>query len=253
MGKPLIYPTIKEPQELKEFGSFKHSNFAHRILNRLTTTTRFLNAAVHGTQREKEAIFSIIHKAHTRVKGENYSADDPELHKWTAANLFAALVVVHEAFFGKLPRAKQEALYKEAAMYGTSLRMPPELWPATLDEFWQYWHRQIETLTVTDWARSLCRDLLWPRKIPLYLWPAVPVGRLLTIHWLPERLQREYGLPRPGPWSNAFYYSAVAGTALIYPHLPRTLRTLPSKMYMKDMKSAVKRIEATGTWHNKKD
>lgn len=156
-------------------------------------------------------------------------------------------MVIHETFFDKLPRAKQEALYQEAAVYGTSLRMPPELWPATLDEFWQYWHRQIETLVVTDWARSLCQDLLWPREIPLYLRPGVPLGRLLTIYWLPERLQR------PGPWSNAFYHFAVAGTALIYPHLPRELRTLPTKMHFKDMRKAVKRIEATGTWYGKKD
>ena len=96
LGKPIIYPTIKEPQELKEFvddaicltggqfailyqfphaalaeSSFKHSNFAHRILNRLTTTTRLLSAAVYGTQREKEAIFSIIHKAHGKFPPES--------------------------------------------------------------------------------------------------------------------------------------------------------------------------------------
>lgn len=88
-GKPHIFKTIAEPHELKNYvddaiyltggqfailcqfahpglaeGSYKHSNFAYRILNRLQTTARFLNAAVYGTQEEKEAIFSVIHNAH---------------------------------------------------------------------------------------------------------------------------------------------------------------------------------------------
>lgn len=81
LAKPHIYRTIKEPRELRELaddaiyltggqfailcqfahpalaeGSFKLLNFANRILNRLTTTARFLNAAVYGTQQEKDAI-----------------------------------------------------------------------------------------------------------------------------------------------------------------------------------------------------
>lgn len=87
--KPHIFDSLVEPNELKKFmddaiyltggqfaiicqfahpglaeGSYKHSNFAYRILNRLQTTARFLNAAVLGTQEEKEAIFSVIHKKH---------------------------------------------------------------------------------------------------------------------------------------------------------------------------------------------
>lgn len=104
--KPHIFDTIEEPVELRKFvddaifltggqfaiicqfakpglaeGSYKHSNFAYRILNRLQTTARFLNAAVIGDQHEKEAIFSVIHRAHADVRGDNYSADDPELRK----------------------------------------------------------------------------------------------------------------------------------------------------------------------------
>jgi hypothetical protein len=42
---------------------------------------------------------------------------------------------VHEAFFGKLSRMKMESICKESATYGTSLCMPPEMWPATLNYF----------------------------------------------------------------------------------------------------------------------
>lgn len=83
-------------------GTTAHSNFASRLLNRLQTTARFLNAAVYGTQAAKEAIFSVIHQRHSTVKGPGYDADDAELHKWTAATLFMSLIVVHETFFWEI-------------------------------------------------------------------------------------------------------------------------------------------------------
>ncbi|KAI1814567.1 hypothetical protein GGS20DRAFT_403689 [Poronia punctata] len=274
--KPHIFETIAEPIELRKMttdaifllggqfailcqfahpglaeGSYKHSNFAYRIMNRLQTTARFLNAAVFGTEEEKQAIFGIIHAAHSEVKGENYYADDPELHKWTAATLFVSLIVVHEAFFGKVSTERQEILFKESAVYGTSLRMPPEMWPATLEDFWKYWNHNIETLEVTDWARSLCRDLLWPKKMPLLLKPQMPIARLLTMHWLPERFQREYGL-KITPLNSAMFHFIVGYVALVYPYLPKRLRTYPSRWYMKDMKKAVKRVQETGTWSKPK-
>lgn len=191
--KPNIHPTIAEPDKLKELvdesiyllggqfailcqfahpglaeGSYKHSNFAYRIMNRLQTTARFLNAAVFGTLEEKQAIFSVIHAAHADVKGENYYADDPELHKWTAATLFVSLIVVHETFFGKMESKRVEQLYQESAVYGTSLRMHPAMWPATLSEFWEYWNHNLETLQITDWAKSLAKDLMYPKNMPLW-------------------------------------------------------------------------------------
>lgn len=229
----------------------EHSNFASRMLNRLQTTARFLNASVYGTQAEKDAIFSVIHRSHSVVKGEDYFADDPELHKWTAATLFMSLVVVHEAFFGKLSQEKLDALFLESGVYGTSLRMPPEMWPKTYDEFMVYWNHNIATLEITEWAKSLSKNLLWPKHIPLWLKPMGPTARLLTIQWLPERMQREYGL-KTGGLRLPMYHFLVGYVALVYPRLPWKVRRFPSKMYMKDMRKAVKRVEETGTWKRPK-
>lgn len=270
--RPHIFETIEEPVELRKVtidaiyltggqfailcqfahpalaeGSYKHSNFAYRVLNRLQTTARFLVAAVQGTQEEKEAIFSIIHRKHAEVKGDTYDADDPELHKWTAATLFVSLVIVHETFFGKVSKARQEQWFREAGVYGTSLRMPPEMWPATLDDFWVYWQHNIETLQVTDWARSLARDLLWPKAMPLWLRPTLPLARLFTTHWLPERLQREFNLV-PSPFSTAMYHLSAGYTALVWPYIPKRLRYMPSKFYLEDMKKSVEMIKKTGDW-----
>ncbi|KAK2783141.1 hypothetical protein FQN53_009330 [Emmonsiellopsis sp. PD_33] len=61
-------------------------------------------------------------------KAKATSQTTPELHKWTAATLFMALI-------GEVWLEKQEALLKETAIYATSLRRPPEMWPKTLDDF----------------------------------------------------------------------------------------------------------------------
>lgn len=269
---PQVCPTLYEPTELATYaddaiyllggqfailcqfahpslaaGTYHHSNFASRLLDRLKTTSRFLNVAVLGSPEEKAAIFSVIHQKHSVVRGEGYTADDPELHKWTAATLFMAFVVVHEALFGKISTAKLDTMYKEAAVYGTSLRMPGDMWPKTLDEFMVYWNTQIETLKITDHARSLCKDLMWPKKIPLIFKPIIPFARLLTIYWLPERLTREYGF-KTSSTRLAMYHFTAGYLALVYPMVPKRIKSYPSRYYRKDLKKAVKQIQEKGTW-----
>ncbi|GFF30269.1 hypothetical protein IFM58399_02528 [Aspergillus lentulus] len=267
-----IYDTIANPTNLRTFltediyllggqfailcqfahpalakGSYNHSSFATRIPNRLQNTARFINAAVFGTQQDKAAIFSIIHRYHARVKAEDYDANDPELHKWTAATLFVAIVVVHETFFGELPRDKMEALYRESAVFGTSLRMPPEMWPATLDKFWEYWNHNIKTLEVTDMARKLSRDLLYPVHLPMWMRVMAPLSRLLTIHFLPERLAKEYDL-QPTVLSLIQFQATVGVMRIAYPSIPQHLRQILHRQYMEDFRKAVDRIKQTGHW-----
>ncbi|KAL1956886.1 hypothetical protein VTO42DRAFT_6734 [Malbranchea cinnamomea] len=230
-------------------GSAEHSDFAVRILNRLKTTSRYLVAAVYGTPEEKAAITSVIHKAHSVVKKENkYSADDPELHKWTAATLFVSMLKVHETFLGKLPDDLVEKLYKESAIFGTCLRMPPEMWPATLDDFWEYWNHNIETLEITHWAKDLGRSLMYPINIPWYLRPALPTARLLTAAWLPERIRVAYGfLPDPAK-HRMLLKSTIAAISTAYRLTPVYVRSIPHRYYKKNMAKAVRRIQETGSW-----
>ncbi|OAA66092.1 hypothetical protein ISF_03930 [Cordyceps fumosorosea ARSEF 2679] len=270
--KPHIYETIEEPTLLRELllddiyvlggqfailcqwahpglaiGTYKRSNFASRVANRLKTTLRFMNAAVYGTREQQEAIFSVVHRYHAPVRGENYDANDPELHKWTAATLFVAFVVIHDLVFGPLPRAAQERLFKQSAVYGTSLRMPAEMWPETLDDFWAYWDHNIATLKVTDEARSLARDLLWPVNLPLGLTALSPLARLVTANVLPERLAREYEL-EPSAASRALFGTVAYGMATVYPMLPLSIRQSKHAGSMGDLERAVQRIKETGHW-----
>jgi uncharacterized protein (DUF2236 family) len=224
-------------------GSIEHSDFASRILHRLKTTARFLSAAVYGTEEEKKAIFGVIHRKHATVKSEDYFADDPELHKWTAATLFMSLIVVHRAIWGAVPRAKEEQLFRESAVYATSLRMPPDMWPKTLDDFYVYWNDGLANLPITHWAKELAGYLMYPR-VPLWLKPMTPMTRMVTSHWLPERLRVAYGLTD----HKKTYKFTITVIKYSYRATPRVVRCFPHGFYLRDMQRSAKRIQQTGTW-----
>ena len=171
----------------------------------------------------------IIHRKHATVKGggedprfEKYFADDPELHKWTAATLFMSLIVVHKAIFGPIGRAKEEQLFKETAIYATSLRMPPEMWPQTLDDFYVYWNDGIANLPITPWAKTLCHQLMYPKYMPLFLHVSMPLARLLTFHWLPERLRNEYGFSETKMRRRAYGFW-IAYFRIVYKAIPKEI------------------------------
>ncbi|KAJ0420212.1 hypothetical protein BJY00DRAFT_284495 [Aspergillus carlsbadensis] len=232
-------------------GSYNHSQFAYRFQQRLQRTACFLNVAVNGSDDEKRAMFAVVHKYHSRVKGDGYTADDPELHKWTAATLFVAIVRVRETFVGKMSHDEMEGLFRECAIFGTSLRMPPEMWPTTLDEFWAYWDYSIATLTISDQARSLARGMLYPpMPLPMSVAWVVPVVRTLTVNWLPDRLAREYNV-QPTLANRAAYVGIVSWVKTVYPFVPLGLRGRLARENLEDGRRAVVKIQETGHWSTK--
>lgn len=275
---PPIHETIREPVLLRQLlkdeiymlggpfailcqfahpgiarGTWLHSRFASRIPERLRNTQRFLNAAVFGTPDEKRAIFSVIHRHHKNVKGDGYDANDPHAHKWTAATLFVAFVVVQRAFYGGFNRQQMGALYKETAVWGTSLQMPPDMWPATLDDFWAYWDHEMETLEVTDMAKTLAHSLLYPANVPLWAKAgAFPVARVLTTYFLPTRLAAAYGLEQTTlNWLQ--YQAAVNIVKVVWPLVPGFVRGAGHEFCLKDMRESAERIRRTGHWSYKSD
>lgn len=270
--RPVIYKTIQEPVILRELlandvfllggqfailcqwahpglakGSLSRSNFASRIPGRLRNTARFVNAALYGTQEEKEAIFSVIHRYHASVHGPGYDANDPELHKWTAATLFVSMVLVYEIIMGEMPIDVMTTMFKESAIWGTSLRMAPEMWPDTLDEFWEYWNYNIATLKITDEARQLCQALLYPSNLPLYFHAMLPMSRLITSNILPARLAKEYSL-EPSPSSKALFQVVTYGLSTGFYWLPESVRQFRHRYYLDDLKKAAAKIRDTGHW-----
>ncbi|KAH8881399.1 hypothetical protein GQ53DRAFT_888444 [Thozetella sp. PMI_491] len=221
-------------------GVNEHSNFAYRVQDRLRTTLTYVYCMGFGTPNEKRAIVEMIHKAHapvtgTLADGTTYKADDPDLQLWVAATLYATGLDVYQRVFGPVPEAEADQMYREYSIVASSLKVPPEMWPRTRADFWEYWDRMIATLEITDHARSVARDLLSLKNAPLKFRVLMPFVRLTTVEWMPERIREGYGL-KVSRRKHAFYKVNEALVRAIYPALPMKLRTYPVKHYLADMR-----------------
>ena len=212
-----------------------HSNFAYRPIDRLRTTMTYVYTIAFGSEDERRAVIAMTNKAHEVVKGRGYDADDPGLQMWVAATLYAAGVDIYEKVLGPVEEGKAEKIYQEYSVLATALRVPPGMWPADRRAFWEYWDRSIESFEVTEDARQVARDLMWPKKGPLWMKAGMPAVRVLTCEWLPPRLREAYGL-KSTKRNRAMYKFLMGMTKGVYPLMPMGLRTFPMKFYLKDMR-----------------
>jgi len=95
-------------------------------------------------------------------------------------------------------------------------------------------------LEISDDAKRICRDLMYSRSLPWYLRAVLPVSRLVTAGLLPERLREEYGFTW-NPWRERLFRVGVRVTHLTYRHVPRTLRYLPMRYYMRGFRKQYRR------------
>ena len=209
-------------------GVARHSDFVTRPLLRLRTTLTYVYAVVFGTPEQADAVRAMVDRAHGPVAG----AFDPALQLWVAATLCKNGSDIDERIWGRLHPAGAERVYREAAVLGTALQMPPELWPEDLAAFRAYWGDRVSRLEVTPDARRIALDLLHPTALPWWLLAGMPLVRLLTAGLLPERIRLEYGLP----WSRLRerrFERVFRALGAVYRRLPRRLRQWPMRHYLK--------------------
>jgi uncharacterized protein (DUF2236 family) len=219
-------------------GVARHSDFAHRPVERLRNTLTFAYAVVLGTPDDAARVATFVNRAHVPVD----RAEDAELQLWVAATLYDTAVTVHNRVFGSAGEALADELYRDYAALGTSLQMPEALWPASRAAFHNYWESRLATLQVTDDARRIARDLFAPVSAPAWLRAGLPLGRLLTLDLLPASMRAAYGFewtPQEErrarrAWSLLRFLVAVT---------PHRLRSWPSRHYLK-------RLRKTGTRRN---
>lgn len=235
-------------------GVHEHSNFAHRVPDRLRSTMTYIYCMSFGTPPEKQRLADMITRVHAGVRGtlaaadaegpgpdpqegrRAYSAQDPRLQLWVAATLYATAIDLYPRVFGPgaiADDAEHERIYAEYAVLACALQVPPGLWPRTRADFWRYWDREVaERLVVTAPARAVARDLLSLPQAPWYLRLFLPAVRVVTAEWLPPRLREGYGLRR----RPAAYRLLERAVRAVYPALPTRVRTWPVRYYLGDMR-----------------
>jgi uncharacterized protein (DUF2236 family) len=239
-GAATILLQLAEPGVAQ--GVNQHSNFAYRVTDRLRTTMTYVYCMSYGTPAEKKAVTDMVNKIHDSVtgtldegrdKGKPFHANDPELQLWVAATLYAMGVEVYKRIFGDIKdEYLHEKIYQEYSILACSLMVPPEMWPSTRKDFWEYWDRKVAGFEITAHAKAVADDLLYLRKAPLYLRIWMPSVRVVTADLLPPRLRREFGV-NEHPYMYKFLQTLVRGT---YRPLPLKIRSYPVRFYMKDMR-----------------
>lgn len=208
-------------------GVARHSDFAHRPVERLRNTLTFAYAVVLGTPDDAARVAAHVGRAHAPV----HRADDAELQLWVAATLYETAVTVHERVFGPTPDALADELYAAYAALGTSLQVPAALWPADRGAFREYWDARVARLEVTDDARRIARDLFAPVTAAAWLRAGLPLARQLTIDLLPASIRGAYGFD----WSERDVRRAGRAWALlrfVARVTPHRLRAWPSRHYL---------------------
>lgn len=216
-------------------GVAEHSATLRRPLDRLRTTMTYIYALTLGTEEERLAVGRLVNRAHGPVRSSRYDAFDPSLQLWVAATLHRGGARLVEIFHGPLPPERAEALYRDAAIYGTTLQMPAALWPADLAAFERYWSQAMASLQVEPAVRDFVHQLLDGRAVPWWLRGLMPLQRFVTRGLLAPELRAAFGLP----WSVADerrWQGFVRWAPRCYWLLPRLVRHLPAWLVLRDMR-----------------
>lgn len=227
-------------------GVAEHSDFARNPGARLLGTLQFEYTIAFGTREEAEAVSAAVRRAHERVAGPGYRADDPELQVWVNATMFATALRIYTEVFGPLTADETEELWAGARVLAMMLGCPPGAGPQTAAEFSAYWAQMVRSLEVTSTARQLALAILYP-PWPRCTLPVQAAARFVTAGLLPPPIRDQYGLA----WSGQHERVLRAGTwaaSVLYPRLPLTVRTAPKSYCLHRLRSR-RRAGATRDAH----
>ncbi|HWU33132.1 MAG TPA: oxygenase MpaB family protein [Marmoricola sp.] len=169
--------------------------FRHPI-KRARTTMTYLAVTLLGTDEERAAYREAVNGSHRQVHSEpgaavKYNAFDPQLQLWVAACLYKGLADNMAWLDPVLYEREKESMYQSSAILGTTLQMRPEMWPASLDAFQEYWDGVVATrVSMDETVRDYLNDFLDVRYLPRPFSSLLgPLHRWLSIGWLPREFR----------------------------------------------------------------
>jgi uncharacterized protein (DUF2236 family) len=172
---------------------------------------------VHGSVEADEAV----------ARGTPYDARDSQLLMWVHATLVDSAIIAYDLFVKPLSLQEKARYYEESKKLAELFDIPNEVVPRSLGEFSAYFDKMLQgnTIAVGPTARSLARDIVYPR--PWILRPAAPLFRVVTAGLLPERLRSAYGLKWNRPRETVFWLFARL-FRLLLPLMPGPVRIVPN-------------------------
>ncbi len=216
-----------------------HSDTLDRPLDRLRTTLTYVYVMTLGTEEERQAVARMVNRAHRVVRGEDYTAFDPDLQLWVAATLAHNGEYIYEKTFGPMSEAARERSYREAQIFGNALQVKPEMWPATRAGFTTYWDRMQGELSSDEQIRGYVRALLSTKGAPLAMRPGIALQNLVTRGNLEPHVREVLGMS----WTRTdqrLYDAFWSFFRIVYPRVPKVLRTLHARLVLRGMRKRMR-------------
>jgi len=178
-------------------GLHDHSSFRGNLLTgvrRMHSTVGAMLSITFGSTEEMIAAAARINVIHDRVRGQSYSAHDPNLQRWVHATLLESIPLTYELLVGPLTARERDQYCVEAAIMEPLLGMPSGWLPRDSAQLDTYMRDLLAggTLVVSDTSRALARAVLYPPRWRV-AWPAFRALQLLTIGSLPPAIREAYG------------------------------------------------------------
>ncbi|TME14311.1 MAG: DUF2236 domain-containing protein [Chloroflexi bacterium] len=208
-------------------GVADHSDFERDPIGRLNRTMELSLALSFGTPAEVTGAARQINQVHGRVRGDGYSATDPDLLLWVYATLIDSALLTYRTFVSSLNEADAEAYYQQNRPIGELLRIPQASFPPTLADFEAYVEGMLHggPVQVGEVARRLSAQVLRPH-VPRLPGAVFAPFAVITTGLLPPVLREGYGLPWRG-LQRSGYRAAVTAVRTLLPVTPQRLRLVP--------------------------
>lgn len=130
-------------------------------IKRARTTFTYVAVAVAGSDDQKAAFRRAVNKVHAQVYSTpespvSYHAFDPELQLWVAACLYKGGVDVYRTFVGEMDDEEADHHYRAGMAMGTTLQVPPQMWPPDRAAFDRYWRQSLDRVHIDDVVATTC-------------------------------------------------------------------------------------------------
>ena len=218
-------------------------------IKRARTTFTYLAVAMAGSDAQKAAFRRAVDRAHAQVYSTpdspvEYNAFDPDLQLWVAACLYKGGVDFYRMFVGELDEQDADRHYRDGIVLGTTLQVPPEMWPPDRAAFDRYWQDQLDKIHIDDSVR----DYLYPIAVgrvgvvslpePLRRLPE-RLALLLTTGFLPQRFRDEMRFSWDAAEQRRFD-RLIAMLRTMNNVLPRFVRRFPFNVLLWDLDRRIK-------------
>ncbi len=218
-------------------------------IKRARTTFTYVAVANAGTDAQKAAFRRAVNRSHAQVYSTSdspvsYSAFDPELQLWVAACIYKGGIDVYRTFVGELDDEQADRFYRDGMALGTTLQVPPEMWPPDRAAFDRYWQESLEKVHIDDTVReflypiavSRIRGFSLPRRLQRW---SEDFNLLITTGFLPQRFRDEMRLPWDAARQRRFdRLMRIVGA--VNNLLPRRVREFPFNWMLWDLDRRIK-------------